>query len=113
MKLLVWLLFGLLVYWALRSQMKRNQQKRNQERYNASRSNSTHHYVGGSGRSSAQPSPHTSTPVESMVACSYCQIYLPASEAIHQPAAGSSEHYFCSAEHAELHAKSSSKQSAE
>lgn len=102
MKLVVWLLFGLLVYWALRSQMKRNQ-----ERYNASRSNSAQ------GRSSAQPFPNSSKPAESMVSCFYCQIYLPASEAIHQAAAGSSEHYFCSAEHAELHVKNSFKQSAE
>jgi len=104
MKLLVWLLLGLLVYWALRSQIKRNQQRRNPTRSGSARDSSAR----GSAPSSAQPSPNSSTPIENMVACSYCQIYLPASEAIRLVTA-STEHYYCSTEHAELHAKNLSK----
>jgi hypothetical protein len=84
MKFLVWFLLGLLVYWALRSQARRHQNKRN------------------AASERAQPTPKSSKPIEKMVACSYCQIYLPTSEAIHL-VDGSSEHYFCSEEHAKLY----------
>lgn len=93
MKLLVWLLLGLLVYWALRKQAKRSQQKRD-----AQKAAFTH---------PSPPSPPSSAPVEKMVACSYCELYFPTSEAIHR-VIGSSEHYFCCVEHAELFAKKSS-----
>jgi len=95
MKLLVWALLGLLVYWALRSQAKRNREK-----FKAKSGQDTMR------SGSAQPPPKSATsaekPIENMVACSYCQIYLPASEAIHLVTAAS-EHYFCSEEHARLH----------
>jgi uncharacterized protein len=81
MKLLMWLALGLIVYWALRNQIKRQQQRGHTQ--------------------FEQHSKNTSAPVENMVACAYCQLYLPASEAIHD---SSSNQYFCSEEHAKLHA---------
>jgi uncharacterized protein len=99
MKLLLWLLLGLLIYWALRSQIKRNQNRRNQSPFE-----------GNSMRSSAPPK--SAAPVENMVACAYCQLYLPASDAI-RSADSTTEHYFCSAEHAKLYSDSAKKTHAE
>lgn len=84
MKLLMWLLLGVLVYWALRSQMKRKHTEFRQHQTRQANHAAAH-----------------SPPVENMVTCAYCQIYLPASEAIHQT---STDQYFCSEEHARLHA---------
>lgn len=104
MKLLVWFLLGLLVYWALRSQAKRNQLKRRTKfEQDAARS--------GPAQPATKSATSTEKPVENMVACSYCQIYLPASEAIHLVTA-SSEHYFCSEEHARLHSNADKNASA-
>jgi hypothetical protein len=93
MKFLVWFLLGLLVYWALRSQTLRNQKKRNRKFDQDHMRNNMRNTAEGS---------KPSKPIENMVACSYCQIYLPASEAIHLVDA-SSELYFCSEEHAGLY----------
>jgi uncharacterized protein len=89
MKLLMWLILGVVVYWALRSQLGQIKRKRTDFRQHQA-----HH--------TSQATP-PSAPAENMVACAYCQIYLPASEALHI-----SEHYFCSQEHAKLHASKSS-----
>lgn len=97
MKLLVWLLLGLLVYWALRTQAKRNQAKRSRTKFEQDNLRNAAHTG-----NPTQPSPKPPAPIENMVACAYCQIYLPASEAIHLTTA-SSDCYFCSEEHAKLH----------
>jgi uncharacterized protein len=91
MKALVWFLLGLLVVWALRSQALRHQKKRD------------------ANNNPTRPSTNASKPIEKMVACSYCQVYLPMSEAV-RVTDESSERYFCSEEHLRLHTNSTQSQ---
>jgi len=91
MRWLVWLAFGALVYFAMRSRaraMQENLRRAAREHVDAQ---------AGSGSPFAPPS---SAPIsaENMVACSYCQLYLPASEAISRM-----NDHFCCEEHAQLH----------
>ncbi len=100
MKLLMWLGLGLLVYLALRSHFHRKRSQFERDHFNSH----------SQGANSGQPSPpirragRSSTPVETMVACSWCQIYLPASEAtVTQKTLP--VHYFCCEEHARLYSQ--------
>ncbi|MBC3869931.1 PP0621 family protein [Undibacterium oligocarboniphilum] len=75
MRLLIWLVFGLLVILAIRKKA----------------------------RPAAQDMPPPVTPsaagdAETMVCCAHCQIYLPASEAVIR-----GQQTFCSTAHADLH----------
>lgn len=100
MRLLVWLLLAILVYWALRNRskgVKENLRKAWDDKFNNAQ-------AGGA----TQPGRKASAQIENMVACEFCQIYLPASEAI-DFTTSSSVHYFC----CEEHAKKSLQQSAE
>ncbi|MCD6026238.1 MAG: hypothetical protein K0R08_757 [Solimicrobium sp.] len=98
MKLLFWLLLGVIVYWALRKQTLHKPAQRSQTKFDPKNLRKT----------ATTPFRPSSAPVENMVECSYCQIYLPASEAI-QVKSLSSEHYFCTKEHAKLHSATDKK----
>jgi hypothetical protein len=80
MKFLVWALLIMVVVWAWRSQASRLKNK--------------------PGRKSSH---RTRASTEQMVCCAHCQIYIPISEAI-KDTHNASEQYFCSQEHAQLHA---------
>lgn len=96
MKLVMWLLLGLLVYWALRVHAKHHRAKfRDHLRSSAQEAAQTN---------SSPPSSKSSATPEKMVACAYCQIYLPISEAVRFPSGTSTTGaYFCCEEHAKVH----------
>ena len=96
MRLLVWLAFAALVYLALRSRARAMQESL--RRAAREQANSQANAPAGGAGPFAQPQPHSAA-AENMVACSYCQLYLPASEAINR-----SNDHFCCEEHAQLHA---------
>ncbi|PRC91381.1 PP0621 family protein [Solimicrobium silvestre] len=98
MRWLVWLVLGLLVYLAVRSRAKTLQENFR---------NSARAEFDAQAGASAQPAAKPSSPIENMVACSYCQLYLPASEAI-----SANDHYFCCEEHAQYYSNASSKPAA-
>ncbi len=109
MRLLGWLLFGLLIYGALRSKIT---SRRRQNKYSQTNNRpdniheATYTKQKSPGVHSARSTSSTSVPIENMVVCSYCQIYLPASEAIYPitPIITTSPlHYFCCEEHAKLY----------
>jgi len=79
MKLVVWMVLIVLVVLAIRKKSK-------------PLSTSSADGVGASARSSSEPV------AESMVCCAYCQLYLPASEAVVR-----GSHSYCSTAHADLH----------
>ncbi|MFC3109092.1 PP0621 family protein [Undibacterium arcticum] len=83
MRLLVWLVLGLLVYFALRSKLRSSG-------HAASTPQQPHPAQTGDQGSHAS--------AEAMVICAHCGIYIPASEAISQ-----SGRIFCSDEHRLLH----------
>lgn len=82
MKLLVWLLLGVLVYLALRKNMKGSRSDKPRSGWSASEQDATAH-------TAAKPS-------ESMVSCAQCQVFIPSSEAVRR-----GEQVFCCDEHAQ------------
>ncbi len=97
MRLLGWLVLGVLVFLALRSRtrtMKDNLRASMQAEFDA--------------QSAAKPAAPSSAPVENMVSCAYCQLYLPVSEALTY-----AEHEFCCEEHLRLFVQKSASQSAQ
>jgi hypothetical protein len=83
MRVLIWLLFILIVFLAVKSRLKAMQQ----DIRNAARE-----------EFEAQAKQRPAAPTENMVACAHCNVYLPASEAV-QMVTPSSQHYFCSEAH--------------
>ena len=93
MRLLVWLGLALVVYLALKSKARSMQEKmRKAAEFEA--------------QAASQPAQRSAGAVENMVACAHCQLYLPASEAIHLTTP-SSELFFCSEAHLRLHSSQS------
>lgn len=95
MRWLMWLLLGVLVYLALRAQNQRNNQRRRekmQDKFNSTPDREEFNRANFGNAADA----------EKMVKCSYCEVYLPSSEAIQ--VSTSPEEYFCSQDHARLHA---------
>ena len=96
MNWLGWFVLVGVVYWALRIKIQ------------ASKRNQTSAFNGFSTTSSAgasQSSNASANAAEAMVACTYCQLYLPISEALVGPSSMGQSHYFCCAEHRQLHAE--------
>jgi hypothetical protein len=89
MRLLVWLVLVALVYLAVRSKVRSLQENSR----NAARAEFE--------AQAATQKKATTTP-ENMVACEYCHIYLPASEAV-SLVTPSSSHFFCSEDHMRSH----------
>jgi len=88
MRLLVWLVLAVLVIFAIRSKARGVQANlRGTKDFDAE---------------AAMPK-QQSAPVENMVACAQCHLYLPASEALHA-VTPSADLYFCSEDHRRLHA---------
>lgn len=91
MRLLVWLVLGLIVYFALRSKvrlMQENLRKSAQQEF---------------APQNQEPSRQRSAqPAENMVACAHCHLYLPSSEAV-RLSSSTSEQFFCSEEHLRIH----------
>jgi uncharacterized protein len=93
MRLLVWLLLAVIVYFAIRSRARSMQQNlRRAAEFQAQ---------GAGHQSASQATSKPAVPAENMVECSYCHIYLPASEAIQFKAPN--HQFFCSEEHLHLH----------
>lgn len=86
MKLLVWLLLGVLVYFALRKNLRAASDKKTQAQAPAN------DWADASTTYSANKKES-----EAMLNCAHCQVYFPASEAVVR---GSQS--FCCLEHAEL-----------
>ncbi len=82
MKLLVWVLLGVLVYLAVRKNMKASDSKKPGANWADDGQN-----VRGS---------VATKPSEAMLSCAQCQVFIPASEAIHR-----GSHAFCCDEHAQ------------
>lgn len=92
MRLLLWLVLGLIVYFALRSKarsMRDTMRGAVKAEMDAA--------------AAAQNQQRPPMPAENMVACAQCQLYLPASEAIHLQTA-TAEQFFCCEEHLRSHA---------
>lgn len=99
MRVLIWLLLALIVYLAVRSKARR--MKENMR--NAVKAE----FEAQAGSQAQQTRPQrNSAPVENMVACAHCQIYLPASEAVHLTTPNSAL-FFCSEAHLRLHSSQS------
>jgi hypothetical protein len=79
MRLLIWLALGVIVFFAMRNAAKAEFEAQ------------------------ASLQKQASAPPENMVACDYCHIYLPASEAV-MVVKPSLKQFFCSEEHLRLHA---------
>jgi hypothetical protein len=75
MRLILWLLLLVLVYWAFRRAF-------------------------GLKKPSDKPAATDRKSVETMVPCSYCKVHLPVSEAVQ----GEADRFFCSDAHLHLHA---------
>ena len=91
MRFLVWLGLALIVYLALKSKarsMQEDMRKAVKEEFEAGTANQARQRSAG--------------PVENMVACAHCQIYLPASEAVHLTTPNS-ELFFCSESHLRMY----------
>ena len=100
MRLLVWLIFGLIIYLAVQSRaraMRENLRKAVKAELDAQ-------------AASSMQQPRPAPPSENMVACAYCQIYIPASEAVHL-VTPTADHYFCCEDHLRLNSNPSSPQS--
>lgn len=93
MKLLVWLVLVAVVYLAIRSKARRMREN-------------LRNAVNAEFEARAATQKESSAPAENMVACTYCHIYLPASDALNL-VTPSATHYFCSEEHLRLHHKAS------
>lgn len=87
MRLMVWLGLALIVFLAIRSKARSFRQNL----HDAANKNFQSDPV------FVRPD-QSSVPAENMVACAYCQIYLPCSEALKLVVANS-EHFFCNEEH--------------
>lgn len=96
MRLLVWIAFIALVYMALRSRAYSLRNKLREDlnaQFDAQRAQGQSPYS----------TPNTSS-AENMVCCSYCSIYLPASEALTNGHTHNGEQeYFCSTAHLQAH----------
>lgn len=104
MKLVLWLLLGLLVYLALRIHTQRNRAKFRDNLHKAAQAAEK-----AAAQTNGRAPPKSSAPAENMVACAYCQIYLPVSEAIHLVIPSSTDYYYCCDEHAKLHSSATQK----
>jgi uncharacterized protein len=92
MRFLLWLVLGLIVYFALRSKV-RSMRETMREAVKAEMDAAV----------AAQNQQRPPIPAENMVACAHCHLYLPASEAIHLQTP-TSEQFFCCEEHLRSHA---------
>jgi uncharacterized protein len=88
MKLLVWLLLGVLVYFAIRKNLRAASDKKPQDQAPAPAND----WADASSAYSANKKES-----EAMLNCAHCQVYFPASEAVVR-----GTHNFCCLEHAEL-----------
>ena len=86
MKLLVWLLLGVLVYFAVRKNLRAASDKKQPDQAAAN------DWADASSTYSANKKES-----EPMLNCGHCQVYFPASEAVVR-----GSHNFCCLEHAEL-----------
>ncbi len=100
MRALIWLILALIVYLALRSKARSMQDNMR----NAVRAEFEAQAASQAQNQTRQQ--RASVPVENMVACAHCQIYLPASEAVHLTTP-QSELFFCSEAHLRLHSSQS------
>ena len=90
MRVMIWLVLALIVYLALRSKARRMQEDMR---------NTVRAEFEAQAATEAQNQPQRApVVVENMVACAHCQIYLPASEAVHLTTPNS-ELSFCSEAH--------------
>ncbi len=96
MRWLVWLIFGLVIYLAVRSRVKTMQ-------------NNLRNAVQAemAAQAAAMQPPRPAPPPENMVACAYCQIYIPASEAVHL-VTPTADRYFCCEDHLRMNSNPSS-----
>jgi len=103
MRVMIWLILALIVYLAIKSKARRMQENmRNavKAEFEAQAANQDQ------AQQTQARQPRNSVPVENMVACAHCQIYLPASEAVHLTTPDS-ELFFCSEAHLRLHSSQS------
>lgn len=82
MKLLVWLILGVLVYLAVRKNMKASTPEKPRSTWTE--------------RDPDMPTRSNGKPSEPMVSCAQCQVFIPSSEAVRR-----GEHVFCCDEHAQ------------
>jgi len=102
MRLLLWLVMGLIVYFAIRSKVRRMREEMRaavKAEFDAGAANQNQHQN--------QNPQRAAIPAEDMVACAHCHLYLPASEAIHLQSPSSGQ-FFCCEEHLRMHANQSS-----
>jgi len=92
MRLLIWLALALIVYFAIRSKIRSMREEM--------RASVKSEFEAASASQNQQ---RAAVPAENMVACGYCQLYLPASEAIHLQTPTSAQ-FFCCEEHLRMHA---------
>ena len=90
MRLLIWLALAVIVFFAIRSKLR-------------SMRDNMRNAAKAEFEAQADIQKQASAPPENMVACAYCQIYLPASEAV-KVVTPSSSQFFCSEDHLRLHA---------
>ena len=101
MRVLIWLALALIVYLALKSKARRMQENMR----NAVRAEFEAQAASQANQAN-QANQRPNAPAENMVACAHCQIYLPASEAVHLTTPNS-ELFFCSEAHLRLHSSQS------
>ncbi len=98
MRWLTWLALGILVYLALRTKARDMQENSRSQHRRAQSSHSESAWSEMPGSAPERPSAAVSaSAAETMVACAYCEVYFPASEAI-----TSAGQHFCCEEHARL-----------
>lgn len=97
MKLLMWLGLAVLVYLAIRKNMRTNKPPSNSAQTDTTQwSDDT---FGPAGRS-ASNSNQSASRGETMLSCDYCQVYFPASEVVSR-----GEQNYCCTEHADAGSK--------
>jgi uncharacterized protein len=87
MRIILWLLLGVLVILALKKKARDMQSRAYQSRSE----------MGPASAPSAAPA-HTVKDAEDMVSCAHCQLYVPVSDAVLR-----GELHFCSVAHADQH----------
>ncbi len=100
MRFLFWLALIGLVYFAIRSKLKAAQ--RNMQRREAAQQAAQQ--AAQYGNPANPSSPASITGGETMIVCSHCSVYFPASEAVRATIAGK-ELVFCSTQHHQQHAQ--------
>ncbi len=95
MKLLMWLLLAVLVYFAVRKNFRSGLNKTQQHQADQTQQKPQDNWADATSTYSANRKEG-----EAMLNCAHCQIYFPASEAVLQ-----GEQNFCCQEHADLAAR--------